>query len=358
MARAAKAAGFDVHVATRVDRHGLAIESEGFVLHPLDWRRGSVDPRHIFSMIKEVRAVYRRAQPKIAHHVALVPTIVGSIAALGLPIESLNALAGLGFAFASQTLRAKVFRFFVERVLILLLSRNSSIALVQNPDDKAFLQSLGLTEQQIVLIHGSGVDTVALVPLPEPPGPITIGFVGRLLKDKGVEELFAAQGLLRQRGLLVNLLVAGDRDPANPASISDEELEDWKGHPGVSILGHVKDISAFWAKAHIAVLPSYREGLPLSLLEAAACGRPLVATDVPGCREIARNNLNALTVPPRDANALANAIALLSHDREMRRRFAAEGRALVESAFSAQRIANEITRLYGRLLKKGLAGNA
>ncbi len=350
MARAARNAGFEVHVATRVHRLGPAIESEGFILHPLGWRRGSLDPFHIFSMIMEVRAIYRRVQPKIVHHVALVPTVVGSIAAFGLPIERLNALAGLGFAFSSQTPGAKILRIFVERILIFLLSLNRSIALVQNPDDKAFLELLGLAEEKIALIPGSGVDTDALTPLPEPPWPITIGYVGRLLKDKGVEELVAAHDLLRQRGLPINLLIAGDQDPANPASVSDERLGDWKSRPGVSVLGHVKDISAFWAKAHIAVLPSYREGLPLSLLEAAACGRPLIATDVPGCREIARNNLNALTVPPRDANALADAIARLSQDGEMRRRFAAASRALVEQTFSAQRIAHDIVDLYEHLL--------
>lgn len=350
MARAAKGAGFEVHVATRVANHAAAIESEGFILHPLGWRRGSLDPLHLLSAVSEVRGVYRRVRPALAHHVALVPTVVGSMAALGLPVICLNGLAGLGFAFTSRTAKAAIIRFTVKRLLRWLLPRKHAMVLVENPDDRAAIRSFGVKDENIVLVHGSGVDIDALRPLPEPPPPIAVGFAGRLLTDKGVPTLVAAHKLLARRGRPITFLIAGEADPANPASIPQATIAEWRRQPGLTFLGYVTDIRTLWAKAHIAVLPSLREGLPVSLLEAAACGRPIVATDVPGCREIARPNLNALLVPANDAAALAEAIERLAGDADLRRRFGAAGRTLVESEFSSARIGRDIVALYNRLL--------
>jgi glycosyltransferase involved in cell wall biosynthesis len=352
MARAAKQAGFEVHVATGVADHAAAIEREGFILHRLRWRRGSLDPLHLLLAVREVRSVYRRVRPAIAHHVALVPTIIGSVAALGLPIICLNALTGLGFVFTSRTPKAIAIRFIVERQLRWLLGRKDAVVTVENLDDLAAIRSLGVNDEKIVLIPGSGVDIDALTPLPEPPTPpVTVGFAGRLLTDKGVPTLVAAHDLLARRGRPVELLIAGEPDPANPASIPKTTLAEWKKRPTLTLLGHLEDIRTLWAKAHIAVLASLREGLPVSLLEAAACARPIVATDVPGCREIARPDLNALLVPANDAAALADAIDRLAGDADLRRRFGAAGRALVECKFSHQQVGREIVALYNRLLE-------
>ncbi len=351
MARAAKRTGFEVHVATRVAEHAGAIEREGFVLHPLNWERGSLDPLHLISAVTQVRGIYRAVQPWLAHHVALAPTIVGSLAATGMNFPCVNALAGLGFAFTSQNAKARAMRPILTVLLRRLLRRQYATALVQNPDDRQALQSIGLTADKIVVIAGSGVDTDKLQPLPEPPPPITIGFVGRLLHDKGIAALLEAHRLLHERGHKFELLIAGDVDPANPACIVEGELAAWKKRPHVSFLGHVAEVRDVWRRAHIAVLPSRREGLPLSLLEAAACGRPLVATDVPGCREIARPNVNALLVAPDDPAALADAIVQLAGDAALRRRFGAAGRQLAETDFSGTRIGSDIVALYRKLLK-------
>jgi len=186
--------------------------------------------------------------------------------------------------------------------------------------------------------------------LQEPAAPVTAAFVGRLLDDKGLGVLMEAHDLLVKRGEDIRLLVAGERDPANPASFSESWIERWRQRPGVEFLGQVADIRDVWSRAHIAVLPSRREGLPKSLLEAASFGRPLVATDVPGCREIARENINALLVPVDDAAALAQAIARLAHDAELRRRFATQGRAIVAREFSSERVGTEMLAIYDRLL--------
>jgi glycosyltransferase involved in cell wall biosynthesis len=351
MARAAKRAGFEVHVATRVAEHGQTIEREGFILHPLDWERGQLDPMHLASAVVQVRRVYRKVQPWLAHHVALAPTIVGSLAATGMNFPCLNALAGMGFAFTSHSAKARALRPILAFLLRRLLRRRYATALVQNSDDRQALEAIGVPTDKIALIPGSGVDTDKLQPLPDPGPPITIGFVGRLLHDKGVGALLEAHRLLHERGHDFELLIAGDTDPANPACIADADLAVWKKRAHVSFLGHVADVRDVWHRAHIAVLPSRREGLPLSLLEAAACGRPLVATDVPGCREVARPNVNALLVPPENAAALADAIALLAGDAELRQRFGAAGRQLAETEFSSTRIGSDIVALYRKLLK-------
>jgi glycosyltransferase involved in cell wall biosynthesis len=284
------------------------------------------------------------------HHVALQPTVVGSLAATGLPFARLNAVAGFGFVFTSTTLKARIARPAFRALLRYVLNNRHASVLVQNPDDRAAVKALGITDGRIFIIRGSGVETDKLTPVGEPPDPITIGFVGRLLADKGVRTLVAAHEILARQGRTVRLLIAGDPDPANPASIPLPEIESWRRRPGVEVLGHVTDIAKFWASAHIAVLPSRREGLPKSLLEAAACARPIIATNVPGCREIARENVNALLVPPDDAQALADSIARLADDKKLRHKFGEAGRKLVENEFSANRIGSETVALYDRFL--------
>ncbi len=350
MAKAAQKAGYDVHVATRVGESGAEIEALGFCLHPLSWPRGSLSPFARIAIWRDVRALFRRLSPDLVHNVALEPTIIGSFAALGLPMVRLNALAGLGFAFTSRMLKARATGAVLGRILKWLLNRPLTAVLVQNEDDRAALVRLGVRADHIFLIPGSGVDTDVLKPLPEPDGSLTAAFVGRLLDDKGVRTLVAAHERISRGPRPIQLLLAGETDPANPASISADEIGRWERRPGISILGHVDDIREVWARAHIAVLPSRREGLPKSLLEAAACGRPIVATDVPGCREIARAGINALLVPPDDPAALAEALDKLAQDRPMRLRFATAGRALVEDQFSSARIGREIVALYDRLL--------
>jgi glycosyltransferase involved in cell wall biosynthesis len=241
-------------------------------------------------------------------------------------------------------------RRFIGAVLRLLVDRDGSIALVQNGDDLAALMSLGLAKDRIALIAGSGVDIARFTPLAEPPGPPTFGFVGRLLDDKGVRTLVAAQQLLRTRAPDARLLLAGTPDPANPASVSEAEAKSWNDEPGVGWLGHVGDITGLWGRAHVAVLPSRREGLPLSLMEAAACGRPMIASDVPGCREIVIHDQTGLLVPVDDASALAAAMARLAGAPDLRARYGAAARNLVVERFAASVIGQQTVQLYRRLL--------
>jgi glycosyltransferase involved in cell wall biosynthesis len=350
MARAALAAGFEVHVATNVADGAAAIAAEGFVLHPMHFARGRLAPLETLASILALRRLHRRIAPDLVHHVALQATILGSLAALGRPVARVNAITGLGYAFIAETRKARIVRAVIGRLLRSLVDRRRSVALVQNPDDRALLQGLGIAAQRIALIPGSGVDVDRLVPTPEPSGPVTLGFVGRLLDDKGIRVLVAAHRLMRAQGSTVDLLIAGTPDPANPASVPQTEAEAWGREPGVTWLGHVNDIATVWARAHIAVLPSRREGLPKSLLEAAACGRPMVATDVPGCREIVVPWQTGLLVTPDAPGALATAIEMLAETPDMRTRFGRAARRLAEERFASDAIGRAVVELYRRML--------
>jgi glycosyltransferase involved in cell wall biosynthesis len=358
MARAAQRAGFEIHVATRVKDGARAIEAEGFTLHPIPLQRGGISPLAAIPAILALRRITRRIKPDIAHHSGLQCCVYGSIAALGRPFPYVSAMTGMGYVFTSATLRSRLLRAILKWLLPSLLDRPRGVVLVQNPDDRAALVDLGIREGKIVLIPGSGVDTDALQPMPEPGGPITYGFAGRLLTDKGIRALVAAHDIVRAQGLESRLLIAGNPDPANPASVSAKEVDEWTRRPGITWLGHVKDISSLWRQCHFAILPSHREGLPGSLMEAAACERALIATDAPGCREIVIDDQTGLLVPIENPKALAQAISKLAASPDLRGRYAKAARELVVTKLSARTIGQQIVQLYDRMMDRPSCGAA
>jgi len=349
MARAAREAGFEVHVATRVDRGAEAIEAEGFVLHRIPFRRGGLSPFTAIPTIFALRRLRNRIKPEIIHHSGLQCCVYGSIAAIGKKIPIINAITGLGYIFTSVNWRTRLLKRTMVTLLPWLLNSAQSLVLVQNPDDQSALENLGIERKRMVLIPGSGVDTDALQPLPEPDGPITMGFAGRLLTDKGIRALVAAHGILRGQGHDINLIIAGNPDLANPATVLLEEAQEWSRQPGITWLGHIDDIVSLWRRSHFGVLPSHREGLPMSLLEAAACGRPMIAADAPGCREIVIDDQTGLLVPIEDPPRLAEAILRLVKSPELRARYGAAARTLVVEKLSAKIIGTAIVALYDRL---------
>jgi glycosyltransferase involved in cell wall biosynthesis len=351
MARAAKAAGYEVHVATRLNNGKAAIEAEGFTPHALSWQRGSLSPTHSLAGVAELRRLLRALKPDILHNISLKPVLLGGIASLGLSsIAVVNSLTGLGTLFVGNHRKSELTRPLVVAALKALLKRPNVRTIVQNPDDKRFVLGLGVPEASVDLIPGSGVDLQHFTPLPEPPPPITAAYVGRMLADKGVLTLIQAYSLATSRGVKLQLLLAGDTDRENPGSLAPEQLREFASAFGIRWLGHVADIREVWEKAHIAVLASRREGLPKSLLEAAACGRPMIATDTPGCREIAIAGKTALTFPVDDAPALAEALTQMAGDAEIRARFGSAARALVEQKFSAEAVGKATVALYQSLV--------
>jgi glycosyltransferase involved in cell wall biosynthesis len=350
LARAARDAGFEVHLATRVSQHGDEIRAEGFHLHPLRLARGGIGPLAELRSLVELWRLLRRLRPDLLHNVALKPVLYGSLAGrlAGVP-AIVNAVTGMGFLFSSDQALARRLRPALWLGLRLLLRRRGVHVIVQNRDDQALIGRLTRAER-IHLIRGSGVDIEHYQPLPEPAGAPTVALVARMLEDKGIRELVDAGALLRQRDRAVRVLLAGPLDPENRAGLAGELVRGWQQAGLVEWLGPVADVRTVWAQAHLAVLPSYREGLPKSLLEAAACGRAMIAADVPGCREIVIAGRTGRLVPARSVEPLADAIAELLDDAATRQRMARAARALAVEELSQEAVNRDTLALYRCLL--------
>ena len=354
ISRAARDAGFEVVVATRVRAHGGQIRDEGFTLRPIAWKRRGDGVLGAARAIAAITRLYRAERPDIVHHVALKPVLFGGLArrlafagSADAP-ASVDSVMGLGSGFTATTAVARLRRPPLGLALRLAASGGQGWVVAQNPEDSAALAGLGIDIRRIALIRGSGVDIGHFVPLPEPDaGVVSVALVSRMLRDKGVLEAAAAIRRLRARGLRIELLLAGSTDPDNANSLTAEALHSLSDEPGIEWLGPVSDVRAVWRRAQIAVLPStYGEGVPKALLEAAACGRPLVAADVPGCREVVRPGETGLLVPPHDVEALAEAILALAADPACRARMGRAGRALIECQFTDEIVARETLALY------------
>jgi glycosyltransferase involved in cell wall biosynthesis len=363
VARAAQKAGFAVVVATRVRAHGDHIRDEGFTLRPLAWRRRGDGVIGAGRAICQIARLYRAERPDLVHHVALKPVLFGGIArrlafagSAHAP-ASVASIMGLGSGFSDTGLTAKLRRPLLDLGLRLAARGDRSWVVVQNPEDGAALVQLGTDPDRIVMIRGSGVDLGRFLPLPDPrTSSVTVALVSRMLRDKGVLDAVAAIRLLRARGLRIELLLAGPTDLDNGGSLSSDRLSSLAAEPGIDWLGPVADVREVWRRAAIAVLPStYGEGVPKALLEAAACGRPIIATDVPGCREVVRPGETGILVAPRDIGGLAAAIAALAGDPVRRTRMGAAGRALIESDFAEDIVASQTLAVYHAALQERTA---
>lgn len=349
MARAAKAAGYEVHVATHVSRFEADIKAEGFILHPLSWVKAGQTPLTLARDVLIIRRLYQQVRPDIVNHVALKSVILGMLAAFGMKMAKVNIITGLGSGFIGRDIKGRLLKSVLVTALRLLLNSERTASVVQNADDRETLIAIGINPGTVNLILGSGIDVDTTAPLAEPAGPVTVGITSRMLDDKGIRPLVTAQSMLQARGLDIRLLLAGEPDPTNRSTLTDADMKAFAAKPGIEWLGHIEDVKSVWERAHIAALPSRREGLPKSLLEAAAFGRPIIATNVPGCREVARHGENALLVPVDDAAALAQAIETLANDPELRKTFGSNGRRSVENHFSSAAIGTQIVEIYTKL---------
>ncbi|MEW5788377.1 MAG: glycosyltransferase family 4 protein [Pseudomonadota bacterium] len=348
LARSAVDMGFDVVVATRPGRHRDLIEAAGIRLVPMEISRGIESPLAEISGILRIWRLYRHERPDIVHHVALKPILLGGVAARLAGISRVvAAVAGLGFLFSAGG-RAPVLARLLRRLMPILVGRGRAI--VQNPDDAAVLTAWGVPDGQVRLIRGAGVDTQRYTPRPEAGGIPLVLLPARLLWDKGVGEFIEAARRIRAAGLPARFVLAGAPDLANPASVSEATVKAWVEEGVVEWWGHRDDMPETLGASAIVCLPSYREGLPKSLLEAAACGRPIVTTDVPGCREVVLDGDNGYLVPARDVPSLVLALTRLIGDPEQRRLMGERGRLRAETEFSQQRVCAETLAVYRELL--------
>lgn len=336
LAVAAKQAGFDVTVITRCGAKCEAIRAAGIEVMPFEMERRGLNPLGLAREVIRLARLYRRLQPDIVHHVALRPVVVGGLAARLAGVHGVvSAIAGLGYAFTGG--RGGWLGFVLRGLLKAALARG--MVVVQNPDDFDAVVGLGVERERIHLIPGAGVDVERFSPRPEPDGRPVVMLASRLLWDKGVGEFVAAARMLAGRARFV---LVGAPDPGNPASLSEAEVRRWVEEGVIEWWGVRDNMPEVLGKAHLVCLPSYREGLPKVLLEAMACGRAVVTTDAPGCRDCVRDGDNGLLVPVGDAGALAAAIRRLLDDPDLRRRMGARGRERAVNEF-AQAIVIETT---------------
>lgn len=352
LALAAQAAGYEVHVATPPGPGLETIEAAGIPCHLFPLNRSGTEPWAEVQTLSALAGVYRRVRPDLAHHVALKPVAYGGLVARALRVPAVvHALAGLGYSFTSRSLRARLLAASIPSLLRAACVAPNARILVQNPDDRAFCQHrLRAAPEQISLIKGSGVDLERFRPSPEPEGPVRVVLPARMLWDKGVHEFVEAARILQDRaqrggGPQVVLTLVGGTDLENPSAVPRERLLTWKNQGLVEWWGHREDMAEVMAQAHVVCLPSYREGLPKALVEAAAAGRPIVTTDVPGCRDVVTRR-NGLLVEARSGQALAEAIDRLARDSELRSEMGAAGRSLAEEELGIEAVIEQTLEVY------------
>lgn len=351
LAVAAREAGYEVHVATMAGDAVADIVDLGFVHHTIPMSRSGKNPLQECATLLALWRLFRSLRPDIVHAVTIKPVLYGGIAARlsGVP-SYVAAVSGLGFVFTRKRQGIDVLRWAVLTLYRLALGHRNSKVIFQNTSDRDVLLQAGAVRQsQAEIIRGSGVDLNEFSVRPEPSGPVVAVMASRLLIDKGVREFVDAARMSAGRSEPMRWVLAGSLDSGNPAGISKPELERWRQEGVIDYVGEQSDVAGLYARSHIAVLPSYREGLPKTLVEAAACGRAVVTTNVPGCRDAIEPEETGLLIPPRDAGALALAVQRLADDAALRHRFGQAGRRLAEQVFDIRLVVQKHLELYETL---------
>ena len=351
--------GYEVHIATGLTTREDELLSYGLIVHPLNINRSSTGLLSALVTLIGIIRVFLKTKPTLVHLVTIKPAIFGGIAARLARVPGVVvAVSGLGFVFVARGRKAKIRRFFVGLLYRIALGHGNSNVIFQNDNDRDCLIRLaGLDSRKVTTIPGSGVDLNEYSMLNAPDGTPIIMLAARLLADKGVREFVdAARKILGRNSterLLVRFVLVGDIDESNPASISADELLSWKAEGIVEHWGHQVDMPKILSQAYIVVLPSYYgEGLPKVLIEAAACGRAVVTTDHPGCRDAIEIEVSGILVPVRDSDALANAMLRLLQDNELGEAMGKAGRRLAERSFGVERVVATHMRIYDELLAK------
>lgn len=356
IAEAAIREGYEVHLACASTGLKEELEARGLIVHELKLGRRDLSPTSLGGAVMRIAALLRLIRPDIVHLITIKPVLLGGIAARIAGVKNVvAAISGLGYVFISQGLSARVRRAFVSLLYRLALGSRHVVAIFQNPADAADVSKLaGLRAEQVKMIRGSGVDLEQFSPEPLPTGHTVLTFAGRLLIDKGLREFIDAAYMLKAQGVEARFLVAGDPDPDNPSSVDAAQLERWQEEGVVELIGSQEDVEDLFARSHAVVLPSYREGLPKTLAEAAACGRAVVTTDVPGCRDAVTPHKTAFLVPPMTVEPLAMAMKQLIEDRELCAAMGRAGRKLAEEAFGIDGVVDAHLSIYADMLERSL----
>jgi glycosyltransferase involved in cell wall biosynthesis len=336
-----------------LDTGGLNdVQAHGIAYHPLAVDRTGLNPLRDFRLLCQLVWLIQAVRPTIMHTVTIKPVLYGGIVARLLKVPSLvSAVTGLGLVFVGGDRKAASVRWAVRALYPLALGHKNSCVIFQNPDDCRHMIDAGLVAREhSVLIRSSGVDVAAFQPSPPPPDPPIVIMPARLLWPKGVGEFVEAARLLSQDGVAIRMALVGEPPPHNRASVTRSMIEEWVDQGLIEWWGHRPDMVQVYARTHIVCLPSYYgEGVPRVLVEAAACGRPIITTDTPGCREVVHHGDNGLLVPPRAPAALAEALRTLARSPELRLEMGRRGRERAVAEFSLDRVVAATLAVYERL---------
>lgn len=351
----------EVVIATRSSgRHG-ELESLGARVVPFDFLRASVNPVAQAFTVRRIAQLVKSEKPDVVHVIAMQPMVLASMALAMVhprPRTVLH-LTGLGFLGISEGRAARLIRPVAMRALALTLRHPRSWLIAENPEDVAFLVQGGADPgHRRTIVGGAGIDPETFAELPAPGNPVPVAaLVGRMIRSKGVSVLIDATHLLRRAGVALDVTLYGKADVDNPDALSPAELQTRCDDAGITWAGHVSDIRAVWRQSDISVLPAItREGLPRAVIEAAASGRPSIVTDVPGCRHVVRHEIDGLIVPPGDAPALAEALARLAADADLRQRLGQAARQRVLDDFTVAHVTASIRSAYDALLRDAPRG--
>jgi glycosyltransferase involved in cell wall biosynthesis len=345
IAMTARARGYDVHIASIRNEAADDIEALGFPFHCVHMKRGGMNPLQEAKSVYSIFKLLKSLQPDILHAVTTKPVLYGLIAArLARTPATVAAVSGLGPAFDAWGPKRGIVGFLYN----LAMSHPNLKAIFQNPDDqKSILNICGMSIENTILIRGSGVDLSKYSAMPEPDGIPTVLMASRLVKSKGPEIFVQAATKVKAMGIQARFLLAGEPDERSSGSISSSQLAQWRIDGNVELLGFRKDVRELIQSSNIIVHPStYGEGIPKILIEAAACGRAIITTDHPGCREAVLDGQTGLLTAPKDVDALVAAIVKLVSSPSLRRKFGAKGRELAERDFSVDGIVAQHLQVY------------
>lgn len=360
LALALRRAGYDVLLISPPGPYGDKLRAMGLRWEPLPMERRSLNPLREMALLWHLVRLLRRERPMLVHGFTIKCAVYGSLAArlAGVPAR-VNAVAGMGYVFTSSQMKARLLRPVVRGLLRLALGGRDARLILQNADDVELFQRAGLVEPaHIRLIRGSGVDCRQFAEVSRTAsgdGRLRVLLASRLLWDKGVAEYVAAIRQLRAQGRAIQALLAGTPDPGNPAAVPESTIRGWVDEGLVMWLGHVDDMVSLLGSVDVMVLPSYREGLPRTLVEAAACGLPLITTDVPGCREVVSDGIDGLLVPMGDSEALAQAIRRLQDKPEFARALGDAARTKARTQFDERIVIQRTLDVYAELRSSATA---
>jgi glycosyltransferase involved in cell wall biosynthesis len=346
---------YEIFLLSPPGPYGQKLLDLGFRWIPINLDRASLN---IFKEIKTIfwlRNFVKKNRIDLVHGFTIKCAVYTSIASINTNILNVFAITGMGYIFTSNDLKARLLKPAVWGILKLSLNRKLSQLILQNPDDLNFFVSSKLvSKQKISLILSSGVDCQKFIPnnIYRDKSKFRVLLSARLLWDKGIGTYIeSAKGLLKEDHK-IEFLIAGTTDPGNPSAIPMKKINEWNNHGYIKYLGHVDNMPSLLQSVDLAVLPSAREGLPKSLIEALACGIPIVSSDVPGCREVLEDNINGFLIPYGDEKKLQEAIKFFLVHPELYAQFSKNARLSALNRFDAKIINHQTKKVYKKLFTK------